>query len=261
MKTLNLYIDEAGRGPLAGPMYIGIILPLKKLTAKELSLFCDSKKLSESKREEHYSKIQLLQDRKKLIALSASVSAKEIDTYGMTIAQHIAISRGLIEVFQQLLNEISPQIEQGICKIDDYYSLIIQNLLSQKKMSYEHLISIIKIFYEQFQLQYNLVIDGNKDFWLWKTFPLLKIQTIIDGDDKVKEIWMASIIAKVSRDRVMNSLPKKYQKYGFQKHKGYGTLVHRNAIKEFWVSNIHRKLFLKELFPNHKIQKALPKYL
>jgi ribonuclease HII len=69
---------------------------------------------------------------------------------------------------------------------------------------------------------------------------------------------MASIIAKVSRDRVMHALPKKYLKYAFNQHKGYGTKLHKEKIIQYGPSNIHRKLFLKRLFPNHKVQRKLP---
>ena len=69
---------------------------------------------------------------------------------------------------------------------------------------------------------------------------------------------MASIIAKVSRDRVMCSLSKKYQKYGFAQHKGYGTKLHREKIAQYGPSDIHRKLFLKWIFPHHEVCRKLP---
>lgn len=261
MKTLKIYIDEAGRGPLAGPLSLGLILPLKRFTKKELSTFCDSKKLSEKKREDNFELIQKLQQQKKLFAVNASVSSKEIDRYGMTIAQNVAISRGLIQIFRLLVADITPQIEEWMCKIDIYSMMVLKNILDQHHRSYENMNVIFSLFQKQFQIQFKLIIDGNKDFWLKKTFPLLQIETIVDGDDKVKEIWMASIIAKVSRDRVMNTLPKKYEKYEFVKHKGYGTSLHKSKIEKYGPSDIHRKLFLKKLFPNHTIQKKLPKYL
>ena len=69
---------------------------------------------------------------------------------------------------------------------------------------------------------------------------------------------MASIIAKVSRDYIMKSLPKKYTKYKFEKHKWYGTKEHKELLKKYWPCDIHRKLFLKWIFPNHKISKEIP---
>jgi ribonuclease HII len=77
---------------------VGLILPLKKLTTKEVSLFRDSKKLSEKQREECFHQIKQLEKKGKLIAVSAFATVKEIDTYGMTNAEHIAIIRGLRDI-------------------------------------------------------------------------------------------------------------------------------------------------------------------
>ena len=72
-------------------------------------------------------------------------------------------------------------------------------------------------------------------------------QTIIKGDQKEKIISLASIIAKVTRDRYMVKIAKKYPDYGFDIHKGYGTKTHRNAIRKYGMSEIHRKSFCKKL--------------
>jgi len=69
-------------------------------------------------------------------------------------------------------------------------------------------------------------------------------ETIIKGDDKIQVISLASISAKVTRDRLMTNLAKKYPDYGFEKHKGYGTKKHYEAIKKFGITDIHRKSFL-----------------
>jgi len=73
-----------------------------------------------------------------------------------------------------------------------------------------------------------------------------KIQTIIKGDEKVPAIALASIVAKVTRDKRMKKLHKKYPKYGFNKHKGYGTKKHIKAIKKHDLTDIHRKTFSKK---------------
>ncbi|MDD2537131.1 MAG: ribonuclease HII [Candidatus Absconditabacteria bacterium] len=259
MKTLPIYIDEAGRGPLAGPMYVGLILPLSRLTKQEIQPFTDSKKLSEKKREEFFAQIQSFHQRRKLIAISTSVSHKEIDRYGMTNTLNLAISRGLRELLYQMFLYIKSQTKDALCSCDHFSLLMVDTLFQQKKRTYQQLNTILQHFNQDFQLNFHLYIDGNKDFRLSKTFSTLKITTIIDGDAKIKEIGMASILAKVSRDRVMSSLPEKYKKYNFPQHKGYGTLGHKTAIEEYGPSDIHRKLFLKKLFPNHQMQKELPK--
>jgi ribonuclease HII len=70
-------------------------------------------------------------------------------------------------------------------------------------------------------------------------------EVIIKGDSKEPTIMAGSIIAKVSRDRVMRKLAKKYPEYNFEIHKGYGTLNHRDAIKKYGFSDIHRRSFCK----------------
>ena len=72
-------------------------------------------------------------------------------------------------------------------------------------------------------------------------------QTIIKGDEKVPIIAAASIIAKVHRDRYMTRLAKKFPQYGFEKHKGYGTVLHREAIQKHGISEIHRKTFCRNI--------------
>lgn len=180
------------------------------MTVKELQPFRDSKKLSETQRASCFEQIQILQKKGKLIAVSAFATVEEIDQYGMTNAEHIAIIRGVRKITPPLIAPL------------------------------------------------HLVIDGKADFKLKQHYPHREITTIIDGDNKIKEIGMASIIAKVSRDTVMQTLPKKYHKYGFAQHKGYGTKLHKEKIAHYGPSNLHRKLFLKRLFPDHTVQRKLP---
>lgn len=91
-----------------------------------------------------------------------------------------------------------------------------------------------------------LLIDGNRE-------PKTGITeiTVIKGDAKSKSIAAASILAKVSRDRYMLELSEKYPEYAFEKHKGYGTKLHYEKIKQFGISEIHRKSFLKNLGEKH----------
>ncbi len=71
----------------------------------------------------------------------------------------------------------------------------------------------------------------------------LPLENIVDGDSKIFSIALASIIAKVSRDKMMADLDKKHPEYGFGKHKGYGTADHRSALVKYGVSNMHRKSY------------------
>ncbi len=80
-----------------------------------------------------------------------------------------------------------------------------------------------------------------------KNLKLTNLKTIIKGDEKITAIKLASIVAKVVRDRFMDKLHKKYPQYGFAAHKGYGTAAHLAAIKKFGPSEVHRKTFLMNL--------------
>ena len=86
------------------------------------------------------------------------------------------------------------------------------------------------------------MVDGNR-------MPPLSIpgETIVKGDAKSASIAAASILAKVSRDRVLCQMDAQYPQYGFAKHKGYGTKAHYEAIKAYGVLPVHRKSFLKNL--------------
>lgn len=89
---------------------------------------------------------------------------------------------------------------------------------------------------------YKVFLDGG--LYLNKSKPA---KTIIKGDEKIKAITLASIVAKVSRDELMEKLSKKYPKYLFHKNKGYGTKAHFKSIRKFGRCKIHRKSFLKNL--------------
>ena len=208
-------IDEAGRGPLAGPVAVGAVLFEKDEYEKfkrendspqgltslrsaprgktfSRAVLKDSKKLSEKKREEWFEKIQgKALDMESAVAFSSN---KVIDTKGIVKAIEMAIEK----------------IFAGF-----------------KKRPEECLV----------------LLDGNlkapKEFKNQKT--------IIKGDEKEPVISLASIVAKVSRDRYIVKLSEKYPEYCFEKHKGYGTKLHYEMIKKHGLCNIHRRSFLRKL--------------
>ena len=213
---MKLYIDEAGRWPLAWPMHIGIVLPIKRF---DKSCFEDSKKLSEKQREELFSKIEKLQKDGKIRFAIWSVTNTEIDKLGMTKSLNLAIRRWMSELL------FSPN----------------KKWITKKEV-------------EKWQKENNekieLVIDWNNKFWLDKDL-WIDVKTVVKWDSKIKEISMASILAKVSRDRIMeNEMDKKYPKYNLKKHKWYGTKEHRDLILKFGPCKIHRKLFLRKIMWN-----------
>lgn len=178
-------VDEAGRGPLAGPVCAAaVILP----TDCEIEGLNDSKKLSEKKRELLFDIIK-----EKAIAYNIAYGTlEEIEKYNILVATYIAMNRAI-------------------------------NGLSQKP---------------DFAL-----IDGNR---VPKGIAI-PCETVVKGDMKSCSIAAASILAKVTRDRLMIEYGEKYPQYNFKKHKGYGTKEHYEAIKQYGVCEIHRLSFLKNV--------------
>lgn len=227
---MQIYFDEAGRGPLFWPLYIGLVV--SKLSSKALAnydLFQDSKKLSSHKRELAFQLIKTLEQQGQLFTALWSVDAETIDRYGVTRAINLAVCKGLYQLLASLLGEkVSAKFF-----LDD-----LKQLITRYETEHEKII---------------LILDGKSDFWLWKE---LKIQTetVIHGDTNLKEIAIASILAKVSRDQTLDIFAERYPDYWFEQHKGYGTKAHYAAIEQFWVLKEHRKLFLKKSFPNRKLE-------
>ena len=177
-------IDEAGRGPLCGPVCAAaVILP----EGAELPGINDSKKLSEKKREELY---PLILERAVAVGIG-SASAEEIDRINILQATFLAMRRA------------------------------VENL--SVPASYA-------------------LVDGNR-------LPELSVpaEYVIHGDAASASIAAASILAKVSRDRFMYEMDKKYPEYDFAKHKGYGTKLHYEKLREYGPCEIHRMTFLKKM--------------
>ena len=173
-------IDEAGRGPLAGPVCVAIVIMPQDDIIEEIN---DSKKLSEKKREMLYDKI---------INTAISyhiefVDEKTIDRINILNATKL----GMLKCINNIL--VTPEIV---------------------------LIDAVKI-------------DSD-----------VKTESVIHGDALSYNIAAASILAKVSRDRLMVELDKKYPEYNFKKHKGYGTKEHIEALKKYGKCDIHRESFI-----------------
>ena len=247
---LKIYIDEAGRGPLAWPLYVGAVLPRQRFTKKH---YKDSKILSERQREEFFAKIQILEQKKQIIYWYGIVSSSEIDLYGMTKALQFGVLRAVQMVLQKLYQkEISKQLGKVLCSCDAMQWIKLQNLFLEQEKTVEAMAQIADIF-RWFGLELELSIDGNKTFGVDQTL-WCPVIPIIDGDALIPEISMASIIAKVLRDHEMIKLDKDYPQYNLAQHKWYGTQQHRDLISQHGPSAIHRKLFLKEYFPEFKKQ-------
>lgn len=182
-------VDEAGRGPLAGPVYAAAVILPEGLLIEGVN---DSKKLTEKKREELFDVIK----EKAAAYCIASASVEEIEELNILGATMLAMKRAV----------------EGLSVKADF-----------------------------------AMIDGNKK-------PPLEIpcEAIVKGDAKSESVAAASILAKVSRDRYMLEMAEKYPVYSFEKHKGYGTKAHREAIKEYGPSEIHRMSFLKKILSENE---------
>lgn len=177
-------VDEAGRGPLAGPVVAACVVLPRRANAR-LNGLTDSKQLSEAQREHFFEQIQHV-----AIAIGVgSASCEEIDEVNILQATFLAMRRAIAE------------------------AAIAECLL----------------------------VDGNRAI----PQTALPQQTIVKGDGLSLSIAAASVMAKVTRDRLMVALDAEFPPYGFARHKGYGTKAHYAALAEHGLTAHHRRSFLK----------------
>jgi len=187
-------VDEAGRGPLAGPMVVGAVMaPRNQDIVADLPGLADSKVLTEAVRERLYNQCVTLHRAHVIRYARTFVSARLIDRDGVTCC----LRRGVGRVLRAL--DVSSE--------NTY-----------------------------------IVLDGNlgaPDVFLQ--------ETIVKGDASEPLISIASVVAKVERDRRMKRYAKRWPEYGFERHKGYGTHEHRKAIRQYGCCVLHRERFLKRI--------------
>jgi ribonuclease HII len=187
-----LGVDEAGRGPRAGPVAVGAVCAPEGFDfLTEFPGLNDSKKISEKKREALFARLVECTEAGTIQVAVVLKSAKEIDGRGIAVVIRDAVA----EAVEKLL----PDAKAGKIWLDGSLKAPIK--------------------YEQ--------------------------ETVIGGDALIPAIMLASIAAKVSRDRHMVRLAAKYPEYGFEGHKGYGTKAHIQAIRERGLSDLHRRSFCK----------------
>lgn len=173
-------VDEAGRGPLAGPVVAAAVIFPKAVIIPGVN---DSKKLTEKKREALYGLIR-----------------EQALSIGIGIVQHDVIDR--INIYKASILAMRKAIED---------------------------LAVPPQF---------IAADGNS--FVHDAIPY---ENVIDGDAKVFTIAAASIVAKVTRDRMMRAYHEQFPQYGFARHKGYGTKQHIEAIRQHGLCDIHRKTF------------------
>lgn len=207
MRTWVIGIDEAGRGPLAGPVAVGVALVPACFDWGQLPGVTDSKKLSEKRREAIYIVAKELEKAGQLATSISLVSAKQIDKHGIVPSVNKGIVSGL-----QSVTTASPRKDLG----------------------------------EAVQCEsVQVLLDGG----LKAPAEWVHQETIIQGDSKEKVIGLASIMAKVTRDRYMQRVATQpaYTMYNFAQHKGYGTKAHRETIATHGLSPEHRASYCKNI--------------
>ena len=177
-------VDEAGRGPLAGPVCAAAVILPRGLVIEGLD---DSKKLTEKRREALF---DVIAEKAESFAV-AFAAVEEIEELNILGATYLAMNRAIAEI------EPRPALA---------------------------------------------LIDGNRDSGIE-----LKSRCVVKGDAKCASIAAASILAKVTRDRYMREMAERYPRYGFEKHKGYGTAAHYAALREYGPCAIHRPSFLEKM--------------
>ena len=177
-------VDEAGRGPLAGPVYAAAVILPRGLLIPGLN---DSKKLTEKRREELFDRICA----EALDYSIAFATVEEIEERNILGATMLAMNRAIAGL------KLRPDLA---------------------------------------------LIDGNRNAGIESPS-----RCVVKGDACCADIAAASILAKVSRDRVMLELAERYPKYHFEQHKGYGTALHYAALRQYGPSPVHRPSFLKKM--------------
>ena len=177
-------VDEAGRGPLAGPVYAAAVMLPRGCEIPGLN---DSKKLTEKRREELFDVIC----GKALACGVARAEVAEIEERNILGATMLAMNRAIAK--------LAPPPELAL-------------------------------------------IDGNRNAGI-----AVPSRCIVKGDARCADIAAASILAKVSRDRFMLEMAERYPEYGFEQHKGYGTKLHYERLRQYGPSPIHRPSFLRKM--------------
>jgi ribonuclease HII len=185
-------VDEAGRGPLAGPVVAAAVL--LKYKARFKNKIDDSKKLTAQQREAAF--LELMYKSYFDIGI---IDEKAIDSSNILIATRLAMEKAVACLLAGL-------VRRGICR------------QSRKTC---------------------ILVDGGVKL----DIPGFSVFTVVKGDAKSRSIGAASIVAKVKRDRIMASYDKVWPQYGFSRHKGYPTLMHRRRLAEFGPCPIHRLTF------------------
>lgn len=215
-------VDEAGRGALAGPVVAGAVMVSREFLEGRWAVsrsgrVNDSKQLTAAEREELWAEFEELMAQGQIHANYGSATVAEIESVNILGATKLAMRRALGGIYPPTAFEFKVE--------PDLFASEVEKAAFQPTVSS------------------HILIDGLP----LRNFPYPH-QGIVSGDGRSLCIAMASIIAKVTRDRMMDELDKQHPGYGFSQHKGYGTEEHRDAILKRGRCAVHRDSFLRKLF-------------
>jgi ribonuclease HII len=215
-------VDEAGRGALAGPVVAGAVLVTRDFLEGRWAVgksgrVNDSKQLTAAQREELWAEFEELVAAGQIHANYGVASVAEIETLNILGATKLAMRRALEGIYPPTAFEVKEE--------PDLFSTEAEKATFQPTVSCR------------------ILIDGLP----LRHFPYPH-QGVVSGDARSLCIAMASIIAKVTRDRLMDELDKEHPGYGLAQHKGYGTEEHREAVLKLGRAPVHRDSFLRKLF-------------
>jgi ribonuclease HII len=214
-------VDEAGRGALAGPVVAGAVLVNEvflrsKWSRRQSGHINDSKQLTEERRENLYDRMSWLMSEHRILFACGVASVEEIDEHNIAGATRLAMHRAIQRALE--IGQIHPHPPDPL--FDGYDPLGLQP--------------------GEGIADWKVLVDGKPVRSLG-----FKHRALVGGDARSMVIAMASIVAKVTRDRLMQSLEAEYPGYGFGRHKGYGTEIHRRALVDMGPSLMHRRLFIR----------------
>ncbi len=210
-------IDEAGRGPLAGPV-VACADSFKFF--KTSPAFGHSSLIKEGMREVLLKQFDLIRD-------SKTLSCKQREKLFDFIHEHFYVGVGVID--HKAIDRVN---------ILEATFLAMKAAISALTHNVEYGTQNDKLYAIRYARKI-ILIDGNKKIPNFSH----EQKTVVNGDKIVKSISAASIIAKVTRDRIMHKMHKAYPEYQFDRHKGYGTKLHMEALRKYGPSEIHRKSF------------------
>jgi len=212
-------VDEVGRGPLAGPVVAGAAWVNPKILEEDFELrdlVRDSKLLSEIQREKIH---KFINDDENFVLGIGEVSVEMIDKINILNASLLAMRLAVDEV-----------LEQVECQMSSHFAEVTKDKKVESNLPTADVLNKNKVC---------VLIDGNRNIQNLN----LEQKLFAKGDQRIFSIAVASIQAKVYRDKLMIKYHREFPEYGFDKHKGYGTKFHMGQLKEIGACVIHRRSF------------------